>query len=178
MRRELTGLLAAALLLAAAPTGAAETTAGGQEPPLVVESDEMVIRDAEQKAIYSGDVKATKGGMVLRAERLVVEYTDAGLQRAHAYGRPVTMDQGKRHGEAREAVYEAAERAVVLMGDARLVEGPNTLEGGRIRYYLDERRTEVFSNGDDGEEGRARAVFQPGSKPGEDAPGEKPAANE
>jgi lipopolysaccharide export system protein LptA len=156
---------------------AAEQTTRDQEAPLVVESNEMVIRDVEQRAIYTGSVKATKGEMVLRADRLVVDYTDAGLQRAHAYGEPVTMDQGERHGEAREAIYVADNRSLLLVGDARLVEGPNTLEGARIRYFLDERRTEVFSDGEGTEEeGRARAVFQPGSPPeGADGPENAPA---
>lgn len=176
MARNRLASLAALLLLAPAGAPAAEQTARDQQAPLVVESNEMVIRDVEQRAIYTGEVKATKGEMVLRADRLVVDYTDAGLQRAHAYGQPVTMDQGKRHGEAREAVYVEENRSLLLVGGARLVEGPNTLEGARIRYFLDERRTEVFSDGEGEEEGRARAVFQPGSPPeGADGPENAPA---
>jgi lipopolysaccharide export system protein LptA len=152
-----------------APTDRATQTraAAGEEAPLVVESNEMVIRDPQKEAVYTGDVVATKGDMTLRAERLVVRYTEAGIERAHAYGEPVTMDQGARHGRASEAIYDAADRSLLLVGDAYLEEGPNTLEGARIRYYLDARRTEVF--GEEGEEkGRARAVFQPGEAPGED----------
>ncbi|HKL78172.1 MAG TPA: lipopolysaccharide transport periplasmic protein LptA [Gammaproteobacteria bacterium] len=178
MPRKLPGLLAALLLVATGPILAAEPAEPAeptQEAPLVVESDEMVIRDAEQQAVYSGAVKATKGEMVLRADRLVVNYTDAGLQRAHAYGQPVTMDRGDRHGEAREAIYDANDRSLLLMGAARLEDGPNVLEGARIRYYLDQRRTEVFSDDPEGAEdgdGRARAVFQPGSAPGEEDDGD------
>lgn len=170
--------LATALVLAsgAAAQGAGERASQGREgtgdePPLVVESNEMVIRDADQEAVYTGDVVATKGTLTLRADRLVVTYTEAGIDQAHAYGDPVTMDRGERHGRASEAVYEAADRSLLLMGNAYLEEGPNTLEGARIRYYLDDRRTEV-SGGE--EEGRARAVFQPGEPPqdneGEDGP--------
>lgn len=161
----------AALLLA---TGAAAQGSGGdpgnqtrqsadEEPPLVVESNEMVIRDADQKAVYTGDVVATKGDLTLHADRLVVTYTETGIKRAHAYGEPVTMDRNERHGRASEAVYEAADRSLLLKGNAYLEEGPNRLEGARIRYYLDARRTEAF--GGDDEEGRARAVFQPGEPP-------------
>lgn len=160
-----------ALLLAgwAGPAAAQSAREGEQEePPLVVESDEMVVRDTDQKAVYRGNVVATKGDMVLRADRLVVQYTDQGIQYAHAYGEPVTMDRGDRHGRAREAVYDASDRSLLLMGKAHLEEGPNVLEGGRIRYYLDARRTEVYSEEGEEEEGRARAVFQPGQPPGED----------
>lgn len=167
-------LLALALGLLLAGTAGAQPAGGdraaqirqgaGDEPPLVVESNEMVIRDPEKEAVYTGDVVATKGDMTLRADRLVVHYTEAGIERAHAYGDPVTMDQGERHGRASEAIYEATDRSLLLMGDAHLEEGPNVLEGARIRYYLDARRTEVYS--EEGEEkGRARAVFQPGSSP-------------
>jgi len=160
-------LVAAPWLAAAQPGGDGATTTRhppGDEPPLVVESNQMVIRDADQEAVYTGDVVATKGDMTLHADRLVVRYTDAGIERAHAFGSPVTMDQGDRHGRADEAVYAAADRSLLLIGNARLEEGPSTLEGARIRYYLDARRTEV--SGQDGEEeGRARAVFQPGGAP-------------
>jgi lipopolysaccharide transport protein LptA len=76
------------------------------------------------------------------------------------------MEQGDRHGRAAEAIYTAADRSLLLVGDARLEEGPNTLEGARIRYFMDARRTEVFSESGE-EKGRARAVFQPGSEPGD-----------
>ena len=180
MRRELTpskprwtlvlglalGLLVSALAAAQGSGGpATQTRAGnGEEPPLVVESNEMVIRDTAKEAIYTGDVVATKGDMTLHADRLVVNYTEAGIKQAHAFGEPVTMDQGGRHGRASEAIYEAADRSLLLIGNARLEEGPNTLEGSRIRYYLDARRTEVYSEGGE-DDGRARAVFQPGSPP-------------
>ncbi|MFP4560875.1 MAG: lipopolysaccharide transport periplasmic protein LptA [Thiohalorhabdus sp.] len=136
-----------------------------REEPLVVESDEMTVRDAEEEAVYTGNVVATQGDMVLRARRVVVSYGEQGMRTIRASGSPVTMDQGERHGEAEEAFYDAREGTVLLTGSAYLEEGPNSLEGARIRYYLDEERTEVFSN--EGEDnGRARAVFQPGSDPG------------
>ncbi|MFB6259275.1 MAG: lipopolysaccharide transport periplasmic protein LptA [Thiohalorhabdaceae bacterium] len=155
--------LLAALVLATGALAQGSLQGGDDEAPLVVESNEMVIRDADQEAVYTGDVVATKGAMTLRSDRLVVTYTETGIQRAHAYGDPVTMDQGERHGRASEAIYKGADRSLLLIGNAYLEEGPNTLEGARIRYYLDSRRTEAFG-GDDGE-GRARAVFQPGEPP-------------
>ena len=159
-----------ALLLALAvalPTAAQEedNTKGRNEPPLVVESDEMVIRDTEQKAVYTGNVVATRGAMTLRSERLVVDYTEAGMRQAHAYGDPVRLRQGKRRGHADEATYFAANRSILLVGNAHLEEGANVVDGARIRYFLDGSRTEVFA-ADEGEEGgRARSVYDPANPP-------------
>lgn len=152
----------------AAQTEQSNEEAEQEEPPLVVESDEVVIRDSEQKAIYTGNVKATKGEMILRSDRLVVHYNDNGIQRAHATGEPVTMEQGKRRGRSEEAFYDASDRSLLLVGNAHVEEGPNTLEGARIRYFLDNRRTEAFA-GEEEEGGRARAVFQSGGSSEEDS---------
>ncbi|SCY40926.1 lipopolysaccharide transport periplasmic protein LptA [Thiohalorhabdus denitrificans] len=162
-------VLAAALSPGAAaqesPSPSTAQDGPSREEPLVVESDEMTIRDADQEAIYTGNVVATRGDMVLRARRVVVSYGEEGMRTIRAFGAPVTLDQGERHGEAEEALYDAREGTVLLTGSAYLEEGPNSLEGARIRYYLDEERTEVFS-GEGEENGRARGVFQPGSEPG------------
>jgi lipopolysaccharide export system protein LptA len=158
-------LLLALLFLVPAAAAQEQAGSGEEEPPLVVESNEMVIRDAEKKAIYTGDVVATKADMTLRSDRLVVEYTEAGMQRAHAYGSPVRMRQRDRRGHADEAIYFAADRSVLLIGSAHLEEGPNVVDGARIRYFLDQRRTEVYSAEDGEEGGRARAVYHPDSPP-------------
>ncbi len=147
--------------------GLANTPAKDAEEPLIVESNEMVIKDAEQKAVYTGDVKARKGEMVLHAARLVVYYNSDGIQRAHAIGKPVTLEQAKRRGRAQEAFYNASDRSLLMVGNARLEEGPNTLQGARIRYFMDQRRTEVYS-GEEKKGGRARAVFQPDNPPGQE----------
>ena len=161
----------------AAPARAQDSGGNAAAPtrkqPLVVESDQMLIRDARQEAIYTGNVVATKGDMVLHAHKVVVKYSDEGLRTVHAYGSPVKMDQGDRHGEADTAVYDAGKRTVLLVGNAFLREGPNSLKGARIRYFVGEKRTEVYSTGktEGKDQGRARAVFQPGSKPGGGEPG-------
>ncbi|MFA9459742.1 lipopolysaccharide transport periplasmic protein LptA [Thiohalorhabdus methylotrophus] len=176
----LLGLAVLPLTLCAAPAAAQEAPAqqGGQsgdgqaqEPPLVVESDEMLIRDARKQAVYTGNVVATKGDMVLHARKVVVDYSEGGLRTVHAYGAPVTMDRGERHGEAREAIYDARKRTVLLIGEAFLEEGPNSLKGARIRYFMGEQRTEVYSGDQEDGQGRARAIFQPGSEPGPQQPG-------
>jgi lipopolysaccharide export system protein LptA len=163
--------LAVWLLTAALSTGPAaaqQAPADPPEPPLVVESQEMVISEGAGQAVYRGDVVATKGELVLRCERLVVEYAEGSLTRAHAYGDPVTIDRGPRHGEAQEAIYHRDSDSLLLMGQARLKEGANLITGERIRYFLASQRTEVFGAGENGgEEGRAKAVFDPENPPSE-----------
>lgn len=161
--------------LLAAVLGLVPALAGGQqgsappdppEPPLVVESQEMVISEAAGQAVYRGEVVATKGEMVLRCARLVVDYGEEGLRRAHAYGDPVTIDRGPRHGTAREAIYDQESDSLLLIGDARLKEGKNLITGDRIHYFLASQRTEVYGDGQDGgEKGRAKAIFDPDNPP-------------
>lgn len=156
------------MALCTAPAAAQEAPPERSEPPLVVESQEMTISEGAGQAVYRGDVVATKGDMVLRCERLVVDYGDDGLKKAHAYGDPVTIDRGPRHGEANEAIYDQESDSLLLMGRARLKEGANLITGERIRYYLASQRTEVFGAGEDGsgdEDGRAKAVFDPDDPP-------------
>jgi lipopolysaccharide export system protein LptA len=170
--------LTASLGLAIATAGAQQQPPEPGEPPLVVESREMVITEPSGQAVYRGDVVATKGEMVLRCRRLVVEYGDGGLKRAHAYGDPVVLDRGPRHGEAQEAIYDQGTDSLLLIGNARLQEGANTVRGHRIHYFLADQRTEVYGR-DEGpeegsEDGRARAVFDPDNPPSKPEEGTGP----
>ncbi len=152
-------MVSAGSVLAASP---GQTTPQGQKP-LIIKANEMLINHAEKQAVYRGQVETRQGDLTMHSERLVISYTSEEIQKAHAYGQPVRIERGTQHGRAHEAIFDQASRSLLLIGEARLVEGDNLLEGHRIRYLLDQRRVEV--HGAPGSGPRARAVFQSGQLP-------------
>ncbi|MDR3155319.1 MAG: hypothetical protein LBW85_13900 [Deltaproteobacteria bacterium] len=61
----------------------------------------------------------------------------------------VKIQQGDRMAVAKRALYlaKAQPRRLVLTGEARVWQGPNSITGHQITYYLDENRSLVDSQG-------------------------------
>lgn len=59
----------------------------------------------------------------------------------------VEITSGDRRATAKKAVFNEAQRVVVLSGDAVMQEGGNQVTGERVTVYLDEKRSKVESGG-------------------------------
>jgi lipopolysaccharide export system protein LptA len=59
----------------------------------------------------------------------------------------VEITSGDRRATAKKAVFNEAQRIVVLSGDAVLQEGGNQVTGERVTVYLDEKRSQVDGGG-------------------------------
>jgi lipopolysaccharide export system protein LptA len=70
----------------------------------------------------------------------------------------VQITSGERRATGRKAVFNEAQRTVVLSGDAVVLEGGNQVTGERVTVYLDEKRSVV--EGGSGER-RAEMVLIP-----------------
>jgi lipopolysaccharide export system protein LptA len=64
----------------------------------------------------------------------------------------VDITSGDRRATGKKAVFNEAQRTVVLSGDAVVIEGGNQVTGERVTVYLDEKRSVV-----EGGEGNRRA---------------------
>ncbi|GIW40182.1 MAG: hypothetical protein KatS3mg076_0759 [Candidatus Binatia bacterium] len=165
-------LLCLLLLASPAPptSGAARHGEGGvsgglglvEGEPVVVEAQEAELDPEARRLEYRGDVVLRQGNLVLRSDKLSVDFqgsldgTDRfEIVRLRATG-GVVLEQGGRKAEAREAEFRRRERVLVLRGEARLLEGPNRVDGDEVVVELDSGRSVVR-----GGKGRVRAVFVP-----------------
>ena len=140
--------------------------AAGDDPPVLVTSDRLTIEGEKNIAVFSGDVRATREGMTIRAKELVVHYRSSpavaevsgpgDVDRITARGNVEILKEGRRvTGD--EAVFLSGERKVVITGHAVLEDGKNVIEGPRIVYLLDKNLGTVEGT----EKNRVKATLFP-----------------
>ncbi len=105
---------------------------------ILVEANKM---EYEKNTItYLGNVKATRGQSLLKADKLIV-YLDENKKanKIEAVGN-VSYLEGNRRGKAERAEYDLKTEIITLIGNARVEEGSNFVEGDEIIYYKREER--------------------------------------
>ncbi|PWE18411.1 hypothetical protein DDZ18_02050 [Marinicauda salina] len=176
----MTGRFFLILLLAFGLSGAARAQGLGEPPgegPLDVSADEVEVFDREGRAVYSGDVNATRGDVRLRAERIEVFFQrrEGGgfgdIRRLVAEGEvyyvtPTEVARGDR------GVYEVADEIITLTGEVVLTQGCNVSTGEALVANLNTGFSSLSGAGGEVEGGRVRSVFFPDEgAPGEDESG-------
>ncbi len=89
------GISAAILLMMFAATAWAEKA--DKQKPVNVEADKMQYDDIKQINIFTGNVRLTKGSIVITGDRVIVKQDPEGFQQGTAIGNPATFRQ-KREG--------------------------------------------------------------------------------
>lgn len=138
--------------------------------PIHITSDNMEADNQRKTVVFIGRVKAIQGDMTLFCDRLIIFYIEAkkpvkpagqapdrpsgggGLFDTGGSGRQikhitalghVKLVQKNKVAMGRRADFFRRENRVVLLGEAKVWDGRNTLTGERITVYLDEDRSIV-----------------------------------
>lgn len=172
----LLGLLFA--LSAACPVQGAAL--GGSSAPISIEADRMVSQEKDNSVVFSGNVDARQGDLMIRTDEMTVYYTGDGRKNDQGSSEVkklicrgnVQISQGSWLGTGQRMDYYAEGRKVILSGDAKAWQGQNMVAGKTITYFLDEGRSIVESptqaaeaeKGKEGKPGRVKAVIQPKAK--------------
>ncbi len=141
-----------------------------------ITADSMEALDQKGTVVFTGNVVTKRGDLTIYSDRLEVYYqqkpADKGkakrdgsegtedkgtasgksLKKIVAKGH-VKLVQGKRRAVAQKAVYFKKSEVIVLTGNAQVWDGPNTIKGDLIRFYINENRSVVK-----GGKGRVEAV--------------------
>jgi lipopolysaccharide export system protein LptA len=115
--------------------------------PITVTSERM-DGDFESGIItFMDHVKVVRGEMVLHAEKVEVYPKDKGedVERMVATG-DVRVVHGTRASVSDRVEYVEDGGLLILTGNAKVVDGNNTITGPLIRVYLNEDRAEVEGN--------------------------------
>lgn len=170
-------LTLAAMALSCSAIAADATTA--PEPDTVILSDTLHYDDANKVSTFTGNVVLTRGGMTLRAEKLVTTEDADGNQFGTATAGPgqmVVINQENPEkfetmvGTGLQADYDGAAGTVVLTGQAvvtRKICGKSfdNVRGSKIIYHEKTATYEAFSGSDSaGAGGRVRSLAQPQSR--------------
>ena len=178
-RAGLAALLIALPFAGFAPLAHAERA--DKDKPLNIEADNMTYDDLKQVNIFTGHVVATKGTILIRADRVEVTQDPQGYQYATgtSTGKNLAYFRQKRDGVdeyyegfAQRAVYDGQKRLLELFDRALLKKSNDEIRSNYISYNA---ATEVFKAegrpdtrpaeaGETPLGPRVRGVFQPQPK--------------
>ncbi len=124
------------------------------QQPLLIEADEVEVREADNTSIYAGHVQVEQGSMSLRADHVTVYHRpDRQPRLIIAIGQPASYRQllddqrGEVQAFARRMEYDADKDALVLIGDGLLIQGEDRLTGEHIIYERAQGRFRAGGSG-------------------------------
>jgi len=168
-----------AVLCAALLASPALAEKADRDKPVNLEADAVTLDDMRKISIYEGNVILSQGTLMLRADRVQVTQTAAGLDKVVATGRPVSFRQkidGREEyieGVSDRVEYDSVNSQLELIGQARLRRNGDELRGARISYNANTEFYKVVGQPDaQTPAGRVRAVIRP--KPRADQPAAQP----
>lgn len=140
--------------------------------PIHIEADRMVSQEQDNSVVFIGNVDARQGGVTIRSDEMTVYYTQSDNKKKKQSSSQVKKLICKNNveivqddwvGTGNRMDYFAAERKVILSGDAKAWQGQNMVAGKTITYYLDEKRSIVEQDESKKGSGRVKAVIHPDS---------------
>ncbi len=141
--------------------------------PIQIESDKLEVREAENVAVFSGNVSVTQGPTLLKAGRMTVHYAKDGgsaatgssnIERLEVDGK-VYVKSDKQVATGDKGVFDMKTEVLVLSGkEVVLSEGANVLTGCKLTVQMKTGRAQVdgCSTGASGS-GRVQMKIEPGS---------------
>lgn len=106
--------------------------------PVTYDAGRIELQDRLNRVVLSGGVTVSQAGLTVRAQRMLVNFTDNGsldIQRITATG-GVTVTRGNERASGDVAIYDFNRRLITMAGDVRLRRGSDTLNGGRLTIDL------------------------------------------
>lgn len=149
------------------------------QEPINIEADQMTSQERNNSVIFSGDVDARQGELLIRTDKMTVYYVpgensgsmqgSSDVDKLICEGN-VQISQGDWLGTGERMDYFAGERKVVLTGNAKGWQGQSMVSGKTITYFLDDGRSivdgqpEAKGKSVEDKPGRVKAVIRPGAE--------------
>lgn len=130
-------LFAAAIIIlaGAAPASAQLIAAGDSNEPIDITGDTAEFQD--NLAVWTGNVRVVQGEAILTSERLEAALNDDGdFETITAIG-SVRYSNGKEAITGERAVFNDAERTIVMTENVIVTQGKQIMSAGKITYWVD-----------------------------------------
>lgn len=171
--RRLAGIVLASALAFSAGAGHAALK-HDTNLPVQIDADALEIQQDKNLAVFTGNVAARQGDIVLRSDSLAVDYgrakgapkTDGAPQIAslHAKGK-VQLVSPAESARGDWAIYDVPNRVITMGGDVVLTRGENILQGRHLVFNLATGKSRIDGGAEEktagSKPGRVRAVFNP-----------------
>ena len=139
--------------------------------PIHIEADRMESDQRQGSVLFAGNVEATQGDLIIRAEQMTVYYRKAGATTGPAGSVSKSIENLKASGNVKiikqdwlasgdRMEFETEGRKVVLTGNTKVWQGNNTVTGDKVTLYLDEGKS-VVENQNGSTDNRVKAFFYP-----------------
>ena len=139
------GLTATAALAQSTREPVSALKGHNSDAPVDVSADRIEVQDRADRAIFAGNVKVRQAALTLDTERLTVAYSSSGgvqIRRLDAAGGVVvTSPSETARGEF--GIYDLDRKLITLIGNVRLVRGPNQVAGSRLVIDLNSGRAVI-----------------------------------
>lgn len=135
--------ISAALLFCVLACGyaqAARAERADRHKPIHITADRVMLDDAKQMGVFSGDVLMTQGTLSVSGEQIVVTQGKSGLQQGVATGNPAKFRQKQDgvneyvEGSGDRIEYNAVTGIMDIFGHAHVRRGQDDVRGDHITY--------------------------------------------
>jgi lipopolysaccharide export system protein LptA len=145
--------------------------------PIEIEADRMETSQEDGSVLFSGNIQANQGNLIINADEMTVLYTKAEPRQGASAGTAKKLTQKIEKIMARGNVkivqgnwvaagdtmdFNADDRIVILAGNAKAWQDQNMVTGEKIVLYLNEGKSVVERSTGEGE--RVKALIYPSSK--------------
>lgn len=123
----------------------------------IMKSAKMTIfmqKSQDKKTITSPPKNMPLTGTAEQTKTITKKKDQNNIERIEAYN-SVTFDYGSQSGKSDSAIYDAQKELLTMYGDPIVRDGENIIQGNTIRYYMNERRSEVVGS----KNKRVEAIF-------------------
>ena len=141
--------------------------------PIEITANALEVRQAEQLAIFSGEVVAGQGTLRLTADRVEVTYDennnsggDTGAIKNMIAKGNVFLSNGAETAQGDRAEYDVDGGQITLSGSVVLTQGENVISGQTLTINLNAGQGRIEGTGS----GRVKSIFTPGSASSSPAP--------
>ncbi|QNA86034.1 OstA family protein [Sphingomonas sp. So64.6b] len=131
-----------AVIALTAATAASAQSRHNSNAPIDFGADHIELQDKANRAILSGSVSVKQAEMTLNAARMTVAYTgqvidgSPQVSRLDASG-GVVVTRPDQSARGQYAIYDLNRRVITMLGAVSLLQGGNTVNGGRLTINLD-----------------------------------------
>ncbi|MDX1347384.1 MAG: lipopolysaccharide transport periplasmic protein LptA [Thiomicrorhabdus chilensis] len=145
-------LLCVSLSLTGLSTQAQQAQTPDEEQPIHITADSLDIQDLKGISIYTGKVEVIQGSLTLKGDKMTIHHPQREVEWIEVDGAPATFkrfdtqEQSWIKGRANRIDYRAAEKTVLLTGDAKVEQpGKNLITGPELFYDMQNKTLQANS---------------------------------
>ena len=135
-------------LVLGSPASAQALKGFNTNAPVDFSADRIEVQDRAGRVVVSGNAKVRQGGLSLDASRMTIAYVGGltggspTVQRIDASG-GVFVRSASENARGEFAIYDVNRRLITMLGGVTLVQGANTVRGGRLVIDLNSGRSVI-----------------------------------